>query len=128
MNAAFISFSVEATPICEQVCVLKREDGSSRKEVVMSSTNYVWKKSSSQAKEKPRRQALGRQMSLLVYLRNQRGKLGTGSLYNGSHNLWISESISGSKVCYTPLVLPKHLVKSSLNISASCQLSHGEFR
>lgn len=50
----------------------------------MSSTNYVWKKSSSQAKEKPGRQALGRQeMSLLVYLGNQRGKLGTGSLYNG---------------------------------------------
>lgn len=46
----------------------------------MSSTNYVWKKSSSQAKKKPGRQALGRQeMSLLVYLGNQRGKLGTGS-------------------------------------------------
>lgn len=50
----------------------------------MSRTNYVWKKSSSQAKEKPGRQALGRQeMNLLVCLRNQGGKLGIGSLYNG---------------------------------------------
>ena len=52
------------------VCVCWEGGCSSLKEVVISSISYIWKKPSSQAKEKPGRQALSRwEMKLLVYLR-----------------------------------------------------------
>lgn len=58
------------------VCVYLEGGGSSLKEVVISSINYVWKKSSSQVQEKPGRQALGRRkMKLLIYLGHQGGQL-----------------------------------------------------
>lgn len=80
---------------------------SSQKEVVMSRTNYV-RKSSSQAKEKPGGQALGRQeMNLLICLRNQGGKLGIGSLYNGRSGVRIEpQSVDLRKHSVVKFVTP----------------------